>query len=351
MSATANLARRSPGRLGAGLVALLGVGVLLPSPASADPVPASSSSAAGAAPIAPASPPPPPLSEALTGNARQDYEAAKVLFDRRDFPGALVKFRSAFEAAGDPRLLWNAAVCEQSLHHYAKAIALLRRYVSYAGSGSPLVSEESLGQARGYLTGAEPLTAPLTVHVSEPDAVVALDDEPLGKTPLPPDLRVDVGAHRIVVTKDGFVEVSTALSVAPPAPAVVDVVLYPVPRHEGRLIVHAGSGETIAVDGSGVGSQSWAGTVPSGSHTVQVTAPQFRPYAADVLVSDGDSRTVEVTLQPLPRSGGVPAWIWIAGAAAITAGAVTAGVLVSNSSSGGAPGATTRGSIATVPLP
>jgi hypothetical protein len=202
------------------------------------------------------------------------------------------------------------------------------------------------------VAAAEPLTAPLAVHVSEPDADVLLDGEPLGRTPLPSELRADVGAHRVVVKKEGFVEASSDFQVTPAAPAVVEVVLQPVPRPEGRLIVHAREGDTIAVDGSVVGTGAWLGTVPSGSHAVRVTAPQFRPFAAEVVVPEGEARTVDVTLQALPRSGSVPTWVWIAGAAVLTAGAVTAGVLVfGNRSSESSAGPTTRGSIDTVGLP
>jgi hypothetical protein len=56
-----------------------------------------------------------------------------------------------------------------------------------------------------------------------------------------------------------------------------------------------------------------------------------------------------VTLQALPRPGSVPAWVWVAGAAVVTAGAVTAGVLVFGSrSSESSLGATTHGSVDTV---
>src|SRR5688572_14149804 len=67
------------------------------------------------------------LGETLTGQAKQDYEAAKLLFTDGDHAGALIKFQAVFDTSKDPRLLWNLAACHKSLRHYASAIGLLRQ--------------------------------------------------------------------------------------------------------------------------------------------------------------------------------------------------------------------------------
>jgi tetratricopeptide (TPR) repeat protein len=72
--------------------------------------------------------PVPPLAETLVGDAKQDYDAGKSLFEAGDYAGALSKFQSASRASGDPRLFWNQAVCERAMQHYARAIALVHRY-------------------------------------------------------------------------------------------------------------------------------------------------------------------------------------------------------------------------------
>ena len=66
---------------------------------------------------APEPAPPPPIVQLLTGDAKRDYESARLLYDNGDYAGASVKFQSAYELSraqnskweGDPRLLWNAA--------------------------------------------------------------------------------------------------------------------------------------------------------------------------------------------------------------------------------------------------
>src|SRR3954462_5833949 len=48
-----------------------------------------------------------PLAESLTGQAKADYDAGRLLFGDDDFAGALVKFQRAFDNVRDVRLLWN----------------------------------------------------------------------------------------------------------------------------------------------------------------------------------------------------------------------------------------------------
>src|SRR3954463_12307468 len=78
---------------------------------------------------APTAPAPKPLSQSLSGEAQAAYKSAKLLFEDGDHVGALTKFKRAFELSNDPRLLWNMAVCEKELRHYARSAGLVSRYV------------------------------------------------------------------------------------------------------------------------------------------------------------------------------------------------------------------------------
>src|SRR5271154_4391087 len=87
-----------------------------------------SAPAASAQPARPSAPLPPgapkPLSQSLTGEAKAAYDAAKLLLGDGDFAGAAIKFRAAYDQAGDARLLWNIAACEKNQRHYARTMAL-----------------------------------------------------------------------------------------------------------------------------------------------------------------------------------------------------------------------------------
>jgi hypothetical protein len=76
---------------------------------------------------------PRPLAASLTGEAASSYRSARLLFDDGDRAGALEKFKRAYELSKDPRLLWNMAVCEKELRHYAQSSTLIDQYLHDGG--------------------------------------------------------------------------------------------------------------------------------------------------------------------------------------------------------------------------
>jgi hypothetical protein len=261
----------------------------------------------------------PSLTDSLSGQAKADYAAALLLYDDEDYAGAVVKFLSAYDASHDARLLWNAAACQKNLRHYAKAMALVERYVD---AGAPYVTPANQAEAKTFLDAVAPLTAKLTVVVNEPDATVSVDREEAGKTPLATPVVVDLGAREVAVVKDGFKRFSRVVQINGSRDVEVTADLEKL-VHRGRLVVHAGGEDTISFDGRGVGSGTWDSSVASGGHTVRVTAPGMVAYQSEVLVQDGQTRRLDVKL--VPTSGGIPAWVWIVGSGVLVAGAATAG--------------------------
>src|SRR5262245_5084124 len=96
-----------------------------PPPASAPPGPATTAPAATGAPSAAASTPSAPsppktLSETLTGMAKAEYEAGRILYGDKDYTSAIAKFQQAYQLSNEPRLLFNIAVCQKNLRKYSK---------------------------------------------------------------------------------------------------------------------------------------------------------------------------------------------------------------------------------------
>jgi hypothetical protein len=304
-------------------LALAVLGVTSPVSAQVRPKKPAASPAATLPAAAPAPPPArPSLADTLTGPAKDDYMAARLLFGDHDYAGALVKFQSAYDRSKDPRLLFNMGACEKNLRHYAKTIAFFERY--RADAGTTLSDADKLEVDR-YLSELAPFVVGLRVFVNEAGATVYLDDELLGTSPLAAATRVDIGQRRIRVTKDGFTDYASTTVVSGTADVQVSAHLERV-VHAGRLVVRAGLRDAISIDSQPLATGQFDGPLPSGGHQLQVSGKGMQTFSSEVVIQDKETRTIDVKLVPV--AGVVPTWAWIVGGAAITAGAVVAGVFL-----------------------
>lgn len=233
-----------------------------------------------------------PLSQTLSGPAKADFEAAKLLANDGDFAGAIIKFQSAYDASKDPRLLWNVAFCQKNMRHYAKVIATLRRYLD---EGSATLSAADKKDAQDLIAMIEPFTTRATLRVSEDGAQITVDDEPAGVSPLAAPVLVDLGEHKVRVAKEGFVTYEKPLSVGGAADATVDIKLEKV-VHEGRLVIEGPTGSSIFIDDKQVASNVEQVVVPGG-HQVRVSAPGMRTYQSEIVIQDKETRSVNVVLE------------------------------------------------------
>jgi hypothetical protein len=260
-----------------------------------------------AAPAAPTPPAPPkavaatpdkttapkPLSQSLTGQAKADFEAAKLLANDGDFAGALIKFQSAYSASHDVRLLWNAAFCLKNLRHYAKVVQTLRRYID---EGATTLSAADKKDAQDLITTIEPFTTRVTLAVNAPGAEVFVDEEHVGTTPLLAPVVLDLGERRFRITNEGYTPYEKTVPVGGAADVTVNVALERE-IHEGKLVIEAPAGASIFVDEAQVGSGKAELTVASGGHQLRVTAPAMRPYQTEVVVQDNEVRSLNVALE------------------------------------------------------
>jgi hypothetical protein len=243
---------------------------------------------------------PKPLSQTLTGDAKAAYDAAKLLVGDGDFAGAAIKFRAAHDTSHDARLLWNIAACEKNQRHYARTIALLREYLD---TGGDLLTDADRREARGVLDAIESFTVHLTVVVSEPGADVFVDDERVGTSPLASPVTVDIGQRRVTARKDGFKEVTQQVALGGSAAGRVELSMT-ADLHQGHLKVTTQSFAHVSIDGKRVGTGEYSGTLSSGGHTLRVESAGMRPYQAEVVIGDDESRTIDAKLEREPESGG-----------------------------------------------
>ncbi|MGA3123212.1 MAG: PEGA domain-containing protein [Polyangiaceae bacterium] len=270
----------------------------------------------------------PPLRAALPAAVEVDYEAGRQKLAEHDFVGALSRFTSAYRQVPDPRLLANMALCEQRLQHCAIATSLFDRALA---TGEALFSSAQLSEIRGLVDACRSHVGLVKIRVSEAGAAIYVDDLEAGQSPLVSEVLVDEGAHRVRVTKAGYVPLVETVSVAHGARAAVDAVLEPTTRL-GALSVRAGPNDEIAIDDQFVAKGSVETRLASGIHTVTMTSDGKRPYRTRVRIEEGQTRALDVTLEPNRR---VPTWLWATGGAVLAASLVVGIASVFHSSNPG----------------
>lgn len=255
--------------------------------------------------------------------AKAEYEGAKILYGDKDFASAAAKFQRAYELSSDARLLFNIAVCQKNLRKYSKMLATVRRYLE---DGAPILSEDDKNQAREIVKTVEAFVSELKLTVDEPDADVFVDDEKLGVTPIKGPVFLDVGVRKLRVTKKGYKEVVVSKQVPGGGPIAIDVRLEKE-IHRGKLVIAAGPGDLITLDNKVIGKGKWEGTLPSGGHTLKISAPGMQTYQSEVVIQDNQTRRVDVTLNTSAKDP-TSTILWIVGGAVVLAGAAVGGALL-----------------------
>lgn len=221
------------------------------------------------------------------------YEAGKILFQDGDYATALLKFQGAYAKTKEPRLLWNVAVCQKNLRHYARTLDVLRQYLDEGGA---LLMAEDRQEATDLMKAIEPFTTSLTVNVSEEGAEVFVDDEPLGSSPIAKPIVTDIGSRRFRAKKDGFRVFEKEIPVGGSVGAVVELKLE---RQGGKLELRVRADATVFLDDKEIGRGPLVQIdSPIGGHALRTTAPKMRTYQGEVVIEDGKTRNLEIVLEP-----------------------------------------------------
>jgi hypothetical protein len=268
------------------------------------------------------------LAETLSGPAGEAYASANTLLNKGDFAGARAKYRQAYELSKDARLLFDMAICERNLRSYARMQRLLLQYEQEAGAG---ISAQDKAQVDDALAAIQNMVGTVKLAVSEAGAMVALDGEPLGTTPLEQPFVTELGTHRIVVTKVGFDTIEKTIDIVRVSTVELSIALVRQ-AVQARLIVTSDSDAALSIDGQLVGKGRFDGRLAPGTHDLRVSARDRLPYAAPIALGDGETRTVQVTLEPEHHP---TLWPWLIGGAAVAAGAAVGGYFLFKSPDAG----------------
>lgn len=223
----------------------------------------------GKPPEAPAAPEPPPdpaaQAEATAKEeARKHFDQGLALFDRGSLDAAFPEFEKSISIYPTRAAIKNAALCLRRLNRFAEAVDMNERLLAFPG-----VSEEEKGIANAELTQLRPVVGNIIIDGVQPGATVAIDNKPIGTTPLRGPVHVPVGTRVVRILKAGFETFEQRVEAAGGKDITVRAVLAPL-ELSGWLSVEEASGYNVDVilDGTVVGKTPWRGLIATGDHLV-----------------------------------------------------------------------------------
>jgi hypothetical protein len=153
----------------------------------------------------------PAVESSTVAEARERFNRGLHLYEEGDFALALIEFERAHELVANYRVLYNIGqVCIQ-LHQYAQARIALEGYLAQGGDQ---VEAQRRAEVGADLENLKRRTAAVEVLTKKPGAEVLVDGLPVGTTPLPERLLLDMGEHKIEVRKPGYVSAERFFTLA-----------------------------------------------------------------------------------------------------------------------------------------
>ncbi|MFO0761190.1 MAG: PEGA domain-containing protein [Byssovorax sp.] len=149
--------------------------------------------------------------KAAQQEAASRFKKGLDLFKDGDYQAALIEFRRAYELAPNFNVLYNIGQVYFQLQDYPNALNALERYLSEGGNNVP---NSRRGEVEKDIEKLKSRVANLDINVNVPDAEIALDDVPIGKSPLSKPVMVSAGKHKLVISKSGFASVTRVVEVA-----------------------------------------------------------------------------------------------------------------------------------------
>ena len=189
----------------------------------------------------------------------------------------------------------------------AAGVLLLIVFLIYLGTSGETTSPPDRGlSAAGADSTAQ--TASLSIRTLPAEAVVFVDSQRVGSTPLI-DLQVDVGARALRIEKAGFITLDTAIVVDTSQTPAFTFALReeedtPEDVQEPEVMVLAvtsePAGAEVLLDGQSVGQTPLRLEDPEpGAHDLVLRKRGYQDYAGSITVQPGGQTTVNETLAAL----------------------------------------------------
>lgn len=156
-------------------------------------------------------------------DARQHFLAGQDYYSQGRYEKAIEEFEEAYRLDPRPLLLYNIAQAHEKMGHLVKAVDHLKRYLEAdpdTDERTTLLNKVANLEARIAKTG-------IKVTSNEAEAIIYVDGKEVGTTPVAGVIPLEVGAHKVQVSKKGFEDFKMNLAVSSGQTTPVEVTLEP----------------------------------------------------------------------------------------------------------------------------
>jgi hypothetical protein len=152
-----------------------------------------------------------PARSGAPAEASAHFQRGTKLYTEQDFRAALIEFQRAYQIAPNFSVLYNIGQSNYQLQDYASA---LQSFEHYLADGKDRVPAERRAEVSKDIDELRGRVAMVTFKVNEAGAEIAVDDVPVGKSPLPGPVRVSAGRRKLTATREGRPTTTRTLDIA-----------------------------------------------------------------------------------------------------------------------------------------
>ncbi|MBI5531624.1 MAG: PEGA domain-containing protein [Deltaproteobacteria bacterium] len=139
------------------------------------------------------------------------YQRGIALFDEKDYQGALTELRKAYQLAPTYKLRYKIGQVCYRLQDYACA---LKAFDAYLSEGKNELSAERKKEVEEEAALVRAQVGRIEITTNTFGAAIAVDDVPVGTTPLEEPILVSIGKRKVTATREGRMPMSQVVEVA-----------------------------------------------------------------------------------------------------------------------------------------
>lgn len=228
--------------------------------------------------------------------AHNHFNAGLTLIKAEDFDSAAVELRRSIEVFPTKSAYYNLANCYRALHRYGDSLDIFNILLTDYRED---LSKEMRQDIKQQIDEINDIVARFTVMTNLPGALVQIDGERIGKTPLAHPVVLAPGSYEVTISLSGYETIEHNLNVTSGAETSAT---FELKEARAEIVITTDEpGASVVIDGEPRGVTPSDDPIPlsQGTHEITVSKPGFGAQTKTIILSKGERRTLTLSLKPV----------------------------------------------------